>query len=74
MSAEAEDGRALNEVVWGDDVIVVEGGEMDGEGRRAIGYEAVLKAGDGMFIPKGWWHSVRGVGEGIIGSANWWFR
>jgi len=34
----------------------------------------VLEAGDGMFIPKGWWHSVKGVGKGIIGSANWWFR
>lgn len=36
--------------------------------------EAVLDDGDGLFIPKGWWHSVKGVGSGIIGSANWWFR
>ncbi|KAI9924014.1 hypothetical protein AWENTII_003976 [Aspergillus wentii] len=38
------------------------------------GYEAHLEAGDGLFIPKGWWHSIKGVGEGVTGSVNWWFR
>jgi len=76
MSVEGEGGRALNEAVWGNDVTVDEKGrgESERQGRKAIGFEAVLEAGDGMFIPKGWWHSVRGVGSGIIGSANWWFR
>ncbi|KAK2875364.1 hypothetical protein FQN49_001658 [Arthroderma sp. PD_2] len=38
------------------------------------GYEAVLHAGDALFIPKGWWHSIKGVGRGVTASVNWWFR
>ncbi|OQD72487.1 hypothetical protein PENDEC_c021G03425 [Penicillium decumbens] len=38
------------------------------------GYEAHLGAGDGLFIPKGWWHSIKGIGEGVTASVNWWFR
>lgn len=34
------------------------------------GYEACLERGDGLFIPQGWWHSIRGVGEGITGSVS----
>lgn len=39
-------------------------------------WEAVLSSGDALFIPQGWWHSVRSVGhEGELNaSANWWFR
>ena len=33
-------------------------------------YEAILNAGDGLFIPLGWWHSIKGVGEGITGSVG----
>ncbi|KAH0536179.1 hypothetical protein FGG08_006918 [Glutinoglossum americanum] len=36
---------------------------------RALGYEVQLGPGDGLFIPKGWWHSIKGVGEGITGSS-----
>lgn len=36
--------------------------------------EATLKCGQALFIPKGWWHSVKGVGSGVTASANWWFR
>lgn len=38
------------------------------------GFEAHLDRGDGLFIPKGWWHSIKGVDEGITASVNWWFR
>ncbi|PLB54342.1 Clavaminate synthase-like protein [Aspergillus steynii IBT 23096] len=38
------------------------------------GYEAHLEAGDGLFIPKGWWHSIKGVGQRVTASVNWWFR
>ncbi|PGH27100.1 hypothetical protein AJ80_01287 [Polytolypa hystricis UAMH7299] len=41
---------------------------------RIQGYEATLNAGDAMFIPLGWWHSIKGVGEGVTASVNWWFR
>jgi hypothetical protein len=36
--------------------------------------EARLGLGQVLFIPKGWWHSVKGVGDGVTASANWWFR
>lgn len=35
---------------------------------------AKLHCGQALFIPKGWWHSVKGVGYGLTASANWWFR
>lgn len=37
-------------------------------------YDATLQPGEALFIPKGWWHSVVGVGDDITASANWWFR
>ena len=33
-------------------------------------WEAGLEAGDGIFIPKGWWHSIKGTGEGMTGSVS----
>ncbi|KAL6718042.1 hypothetical protein ACLMJK_004127 [Lecanora helva] len=29
------------------------------------GYQAHVWGGDGLFIPKGWWHSIKGVDDGI---------
>ena len=54
----------LHQIVWGT------------EGLDLLHYaqEAHLALGEGLFIPKGWWHSVKGVGKGITASANWWFR
>jgi len=46
----------LDEAVWNDEM-------------GALGYEAVLNAGDAIFVPKGWWHSVKGVGDGVVGSV-----
>ncbi|EEH33344.1 hypothetical protein PAAG_04394 [Paracoccidioides lutzii Pb01] len=48
--------------------------EVEDEATKTHGFEAHLDAGDGMFIPMGWWHSIKGVGEGITASVNWWFR
>ncbi|KAL3455168.1 hypothetical protein BJX64DRAFT_272886 [Aspergillus heterothallicus] len=45
-----------------------------GEGEGCEGFEAELEAGDGLFIPKGWWHSIKGVGMNVTASVNWWFR
>jgi hypothetical protein len=50
----------LEEAVWG------EGGV---EGEEIIGQEATLQSADGLYIPLGWWHSVRGV-EGTGDSVN----
>lgn len=58
-----EEKRVLEEEVWGE----------EREGKEAM-WEAEVGGGDGLFIPKGWWHSIKGVGEGMTGSVNWWFR
>ncbi|KAH8697250.1 hypothetical protein BGW36DRAFT_427217 [Talaromyces proteolyticus] len=62
----------LEDAVWGGRV-VSGGGDKEG-GWDGVGYEAVLKGGEALFIPKGWWHSIKGVGEGVTASVNWWFR
>lgn len=38
--------------------------------------EAYLGPSDALFIPKGWWHSVRSQSDDgrLNGSVNWWFR
>lgn len=57
-------GEFLDQVIWHEDNIP------DGA------CEAILKPGDGIFIPTGWWHSIRGIDNDIdINiSVNWWFR
>ncbi|KAI9151651.1 hypothetical protein HJFPF1_08860 [Paramyrothecium foliicola] len=39
-------------------------------------HEVAVQPGDALYIPKGWWHSVKslGSGGGLNASANWWFR
>ncbi|MCJ1403763.1 hypothetical protein MMC11_006986 [Xylographa trunciseda] len=34
------------------------------------GFEAHLQAGDAIFIPNGWWHSIKGTGECITASVS----
>ena len=48
-----------------------------GEDKKEVGnlvWEAELGIGDGLFVPKGWWHSLKSAGVGVNGSVNWWFR
>lgn len=52
----------LDEMVWGTPVSV--GSD------AGVGFEACLGAGDGLFIPKGWWHSIKGVGGGVTASVS----
>lgn len=35
--------------------------------------EAVLDPGDMLFMPPGWWHAMRGEGEGPAWSVSMWF-
>jgi len=44
------------------------------EGIQRHAYEAILGPAHAMFIPQGWWHTVKGIGAGVTASANWWFR
>ncbi|GFG00060.1 clavaminate synthase-like protein [Aspergillus lentulus] len=65
---QGQERTLLEQAVWED---------ADSDGTNNVqdeGYEAHLEAGDGLFIPKGWWHSIKGVGEGVTASVNWWFR
>jgi hypothetical protein len=55
-----EQARRVDEKVWGVD--------------HEEGFEVEVRPGDGVFIPTGWWHAVKGVGDGVGGSVNWWFR
>ena len=58
-----EEGRLTEEVVWetNDDAESVE---------DIQGSEAILGPGDGIFIPKGWWHSIKGIGCGLNASVG----
>ncbi|CAK3892754.1 Hypothetical predicted protein [Lecanosticta acicola] len=56
--------KALEDEVWS---------ESD-DGTNQVVWETELRSGDALFIPKGWWHSVKGIGHGMTGSVNWWFR
>lgn len=69
---------ALEEAVWGKKI----GAEVKTEAGKGL-WEAKLEKGDALFVPRGWWHAVRGrtsVGEAAEGeeelnaSVNWWFR
>lgn len=38
------------------------------------GIEVLLGRGDGLYIPQGWWHSVKGIGSGMtasVGEVGW---
>ncbi|KAL2109180.1 hypothetical protein VUR80DRAFT_2834 [Thermomyces stellatus] len=39
-------------------------------------YEVTVSPGEALFVPLGWWHSVRSIGEDgdLNASCNWWFR
>lgn len=68
---------ALEEAVWGEKARA----EVEAEGGEGL-WEAKLEKGDALFVPRGWWHAVRGrksaseaaVGEELNASVNWWFR
>ncbi|KAF8454219.1 hypothetical protein BGX38DRAFT_1174294 [Terfezia claveryi] len=65
--------------VWGGNGEEGEKGEEGAKGEEGTeettgtvgvrGYKVRLGRGDGVFIPKGWWHAVRGVEEGEGGGG-----
>lgn len=42
----------------------------EGSEYKDLGFEAKLHTGDALFIPKGWWHSIRGTGKSMNGSVS----
>ncbi len=61
---------ALHAAIWPDDHTTSRYAQV----LSTYGLETEVSLGDALFIPRGWWHSVKGVGEGITASVNWWFR
>jgi hypothetical protein len=59
---EGPERDALNRAVWGE------------ESKRE-GLEVIVHPGEALFIPKGWWHSIKSAGpDSVNASVNWWFR
>jgi hypothetical protein len=58
---EGEEMRALEHVVWKDDMTA---------DPNTKGIEVELKKGGGVYIPLGWWHAVRGVGAAPVVSVS----
>ncbi|KAI9727557.1 MAG: hypothetical protein M1828_006499 [Chrysothrix sp. TS-e1954] len=72
----------VDALVWGAD------GEQEDTGENEADihvFEAEVQPGDACYIPRGWWHSIRGLEEEgssgleeetgqVVGSVNWWFR
>lgn len=71
-----EEGMLTEDVVWGgvQDKIAKNSftglEDNKGDAEEIEGVEATLGPGDGLFIPKGWWHSIKGVGEGVNASVS----
>lgn len=70
---QGEERRVLEDAVWGDADADDEAGQQE-RFWESEGWECEVGAGDALFIPKGWWHSIKGIGRGMTGSVNWWFR
>ena len=64
---QGEERKALEDIVWKQN-------EIENEGYQSFCQEITIERGEALFIPKGWWHSLKGIGQGMNGSANWWFR
>lgn len=63
----------LERAIWGDLAINSSSSaspSTDAYVHRRIGYDVLLERGDALFIPKGWWHSIKGVGESLTASVR----
>jgi hypothetical protein len=56
-----DESARLEEAVWDDE---------SERGAQEQGWEATVGAGDGLYIPLGWWHSVRGIGKRVNASVS----
>jgi hypothetical protein len=58
------------EMMAGVEMQALESAVWDGEDGAAEGFDAELSTGDGLYIPLGWWHAVRGTGTGANASVG----
>jgi hypothetical protein len=58
------------EMMVGDEMQALEEAVWDEQDEAMQGVEARLSAGDGLYIPLGWWHAVRGIGTGANASVS----
>lgn len=58
------------EMMVGDEMQALEEAVWDAQDEGTEGVEAQLSAGDGLYIPLGWWHAVRGTGAGANASVS----
>lgn len=42
-------------------------------GAFPLSMEAVLKPGDMLFMPPGWWHAMQGEDDRVVWSVSMWF-
>ncbi|TVY25024.1 Lysine-specific demethylase [Lachnellula hyalina] len=78
-SVQGKIGRRAEGVFRGEEMM--EGPERDvldedvwSANARMEGFEVDVGPGEALFIPKGWWHSIKSVGPAVTASVNWWFR
>lgn len=73
---EGPERDAMLKAVWWHDRPMSSDFEVNLAGPRAEMQETILDPGDALFIPKGWWHSIRSLltNGRLNGSVNWWFR
>ena len=60
---QGKEKEILEEWIWSND-------KEDRNMHGISGFEAVLRPGDALYIPLGWWHAVRGVGRGANASVS----
>lgn len=54
--------NALESAVWVDKTY---------DKKQSFGLEVTLKKGDGLYIPTGWWHAVKGTGKAPNITVSW---
>ncbi|KAL8684899.1 MAG: hypothetical protein Q9224_006076 [Gallowayella concinna] len=57
-----QEKRLLEAEIWSDNTACPD--------EDTVGLEAELDSGQSLFIPQGWWHSVKSVGTGCTGSVS----
>lgn len=64
---QGRENELLHEEIWSGSAAETEQAT-NGDGNA---FDVSLEAGDGLFIPIGWWHSIKGVGQGVTASVSW---